>query len=77
MAAHAQSSAQRITTDRHYTGPLETFLNETKSPGLETKVFGSFEGEEKASVTFKAIISNTSKTGVRSKSTGVRRVWMT
>jgi hypothetical protein len=57
VAVNAQSRGQRVGPYTHHPGPLETFLREAKSPGLETKIFGSFEGEDKAKATFKAIIA--------------------
>lgn len=56
-ATPAESPPQCGARERHHPGPLETFLKEAKSPDLETKVFGSLEGADKARVVFKSIIA--------------------
>ena len=58
--ARAQLPRNPQTADGHYPGPLETFLENAKAPTLETKIFGSFEGEQNAKVTFKALIAGDS-----------------
>ena len=57
MTSRAEGCRDGEKPYTHYSGPLETLLREAKSPGLETKIFGSFEGEAKAKATFKAIIA--------------------
>jgi hypothetical protein len=56
-ATPAESPPQCGARERHHPGPLETFLKEARSPDLETKVFGSLEGADKARVVFKSIIA--------------------
>lgn len=56
-ATPAESPPQCGARERHHPGPLETFLKEAKSPDLETKVFGSLEGANSATVIFKGIIA--------------------
>jgi len=57
VAAYGQFRESQRRPDMRYTGALETFLNNTKSPHLDTKLVGSLAGDEKATIAFKAVVA--------------------